>query len=197
MIVWDQPPGQLLQQSVLHNQRISAQTFRNRLREAHLHAHHPHRGLDLTAVRRRNRLEWANAQIRWRLAFWRGILFTDESRFSLYRADGRQRVWNCVAEQFADVNVVDQVAHGCGAFMVWAGICYGLWTQVHFIDGILNAQRYRDEILRPIVVPFIHYHPTCCSIIMQHHPAAQDRLPTEAKQGWAWSVPGWETSWEN
>ncbi len=30
-----------------------------------------------------------------------------------------------------------------------------------------------------------------------YHPAAQDRLPTEAKQGWAWSVPGWETFWEN
>ncbi len=26
-----------------------------------------------------------------------------------------------------------------------------------------------------------------------YHPAAQDWLPTEAKQGWAWSVPGWET----
>ncbi len=38
----------------LHNQRISAQTVRNRLREAHLHARHPHRGLDLTAVHRRN-----------------------------------------------------------------------------------------------------------------------------------------------
>ncbi len=34
----------------LNNQRISAQTVRNRLREAHLHARHPHRGLDLTAV---------------------------------------------------------------------------------------------------------------------------------------------------
>ncbi len=34
----------------LHNQRISAQTIRNRLMEAHLHARHPHRGLDLTAV---------------------------------------------------------------------------------------------------------------------------------------------------
>ncbi len=52
----------------LNNQRMSAQTVRNRLREAHLHARHPHRGLDLTAVRRRNRLEWANAHIRWRLA---------------------------------------------------------------------------------------------------------------------------------
>ncbi len=30
-----------------------------------------------------------------------------------------------------------------------------------------------------------------------YHSAAQDRLPTEAKQGWAWSIPGWETSWEN
>ncbi len=27
-----------------------------------------------------------------------------------------------------------------------------------------------------------------------YHPTAQDWLPTEAKQGWAWSVPGWETS---
>ncbi len=151
----------------LHNQRISAQTVRNRLREAHLHAHRPHRSLDLTAVRRRNRLEWANAHIRWRLALWRGVLFTDESRFSLYRADGRQRVWRCVGERFAEVNVVDRVAHGGGGVMVWAGVCYGQRTQVHFIDGILNAQRYRDKILRPIVVPFIHDH----HLMLQHDDA--------------------------
>ncbi len=52
----------------LYNQRISAQTVRNSLREAHLHAGRPHPGLDLTAVRRRNRLEWENAYIQWRLA---------------------------------------------------------------------------------------------------------------------------------
>ncbi len=83
-------------------------------------------------------------------------LFTDESQFSLYRADGRQRVWHRVGEWFADVNVVDRVPHGGGGVMVWAGACYGQRTQVHFIDGILNAQRYRDEILRPNVVPFIY-----------------------------------------
>ncbi len=79
----------------LHNQRISAQTVRNRLREAHLYARRPHRGLNLTAVLRRNRLEWTNAHIRWHLALWSSVLFMDESRFSLYRADGRQRVWVC------------------------------------------------------------------------------------------------------
>ncbi len=41
----------------LHNQIIFAQTVRNRLREAHLHARHPHRGLNLIAFHRHNCLE--------------------------------------------------------------------------------------------------------------------------------------------
>ncbi len=149
----------------LHNQIISAQTVINRLREAHLHDRHPHLGLNLTAVRRRSRLAWANAHIRWRLALWRGVLFTDESWFLLYRADGRP---SCrVSERFTDVNVVDRMAHGGGGVMVWAGVCYGQRTQVLFTDGILNAQRYHDEILRPIVVPFIHDH----HLMLQHNNA--------------------------
>ncbi len=175
----------------LHNQRISVQTVRNRLREAHLHASRPHRGLDLTAVRHRNRLEWANAHIRWRLALWRGVLCTDESRFSLYRTDGRQRVWRRVGERFADVNAVDRVAHGGGGVMVWPGICYGQRTQVHFIDGILNAQRYRDEILRPIVVPFIHDH----HLMLQHDNARPHvaRICTQFLETENIPVPGQHT----
>ncbi len=145
----------------LHNQWISAQTVINRLREAHLHARRPHRGLILTAVRRRNRFEWANAHIRWWLVLWRGVLFTDESRFSLYKADDRQRVWHCVGEQFC-------WCQRCGSSGPWG---YGmgrrmLWTTNTgvLINGILKAQKYREEILRPIVVPFIHDH----HLILQH-----------------------------
>ncbi len=43
---------------------------------------------------------------------------------------------------------------------------------MHFIDGILNVQRYRDEILGPIVVPFIHDHRLMFSMIM-HGPMLQ------------------------
>ncbi len=106
----------------------------------------------------------ANAHIQWHLALWRGVLFTDESRFSLYREDGRQHIWHCVGERFADVNVVDRVAHGGGGVISWVGVCFGQRTQVHFIDGILNAQRYRDEILRSIVEPFIQDH----HLMLQH-----------------------------
>ncbi len=88
-----------------------------------------------------------------------GEVFSSRMNPSFHcRADGRQHVWRRVGEWFADVNVVDRVSHGSGGVMVWAGVCYGQRTQVHFIDGILNAQRYCDEILRPNVVPFIHDH---------------------------------------
>ncbi len=73
-------------------------------------------------------------------------------------------VWRCVCERFADVNVVDRVAHDGSGVMVWAGVCYGQGTQVHFIDGIFNAERYRDEIMRLILVPFIHDH----HLMLQH-----------------------------
>ena len=45
----------------------------------------------------------------------------------------------CVGEQFADVNVVNRVPHGCNGVMVWAGTSYGQRTQLHFIDGNLNT----------------------------------------------------------
>ncbi len=46
-----------------------------------------------------------------------------------------------------------------------------------------------------ILVSYILNKPACLFCQQAHHPAAQDWLPTEAKQGWAWSVSGWET-WE-
>ena len=77
-------------------------------------------------------------------------------RFSLH-CTGQMADSVYVGERFADVSVVVQVPRG-GGVMVWEGICYGQRTQVHFIDAVLNAQRYCDEILWPIVVPFIHDH---------------------------------------
>ncbi len=154
----------------LHNQRISAQTVRNRLREAHLHARRTHRGLDLTAVHRRNRLEWANAHIQWRLALWRGVFFTDESRFSLYRADGRQRVWR-------SVGLLKSTLWIEGPLWRW-GYCMGrrmLWTTNtgafywwHFECTEITVTRSWGPLLCHSSMTIT----SCCSMIM-HGPMLQ------------------------
>ncbi|XP_071104304.1 uncharacterized protein [Haliotis cracherodii] len=45
--------------------------------------------------------------------------------------------------------------YGGGSVMVWGGICGDEKTELVSIEGSLTAQRYTDNILRPVVLPFI------------------------------------------
>ena len=51
-----------------------------------------------------------------------------------------------------------EIGLGRGSVMVWGGISHGLKSQLVVIDGNLTAARYRDEILRPHVIPFLQQH---------------------------------------
>ena len=42
--------------------------------------------------------------------------------------------------------------------MIWGGISHVERTDLKVIDGNLNAAHYRDEILAPIVLPFLRRH---------------------------------------
>ncbi len=141
----------------LHNQI----TVRKHLREAHLHVRHPHRvltWLQFVVV-----IDLSGQMLTFDGVWHFGEVFPSRMNPG-FHCTGQiaDSVW--AGERFADVNVVDRVAHGGGGVMIWAGVCYGQRIQVHFTDGILNAPRYRDEILRPIVVPFIHDH----HLMLQH-----------------------------
>ena len=39
--------------------------------------------------------------------------------------------------------------------MVWAGICHDGHTQLKIVQETLNAVKYKDDILDPIVLPFL------------------------------------------
>ena len=39
--------------------------------------------------------------------------------------------------------------------MVWAGICHDCRTQLKSVQETLNAVKYRDDVLDPIVLPFL------------------------------------------
>uniref|UniRef100_A0A674BTZ1 Transposase Tc1-like domain-containing protein n=1 Tax=Salmo trutta TaxID=8032 RepID=A0A674BTZ1_SALTR len=66
----------------IHNPSISAQTIRNRLREAGLR---PVVRQVLTRHHRQQRRLWAQTHRRWTRQDWQKVLFTDESRFCLTR----------------------------------------------------------------------------------------------------------------
>ena len=77
-----------------HNNRIHPQTVRNRLHDVGLRTRRPYAGIPLTVRRRAIRLNWLERHqlVNFPKRPWRNILFSDESRFSLHRADGRKHV---------------------------------------------------------------------------------------------------------
>lgn len=135
--------------------RISGRTVRNRLRDYGIRPRRPCVRPLLQPRHRQARLQWSRNHLRWRLAQWQGILFTDESRFHLDGSDGRQRVYRRVGERYRDQCISQRRYYGGGSVMVWGGITAHGRTPLVLVEGNLNAQRYRDEVLRPHVVPFI------------------------------------------
>ena len=77
----------------LLNNRISAQTVRNHLRENGLRERRLYVGCVLTQRHRQNRFNWVRVHTLWIRRRWNTVLFSDESRFSLQRGDGRVRVY--------------------------------------------------------------------------------------------------------
>ena len=134
---------------------VSTQTVRNRLHDDGLRARRPLVCPVLTRAHCVARLEFAREHQPWQLRHWRGVLFTNESRFTVNHNDRRVRVWRRQGERNAECNIIENNRYGGGSVMVWGGISMDGRTDLHvFGRGGINAVRYRDEILEPIVRPF-------------------------------------------
>ena len=127
--------------------------------ENNLRSRRPYVRTVLTDCFSRDRLQWAYRHINWTRQDWRTVLFSDDSRFALSNSDGRIRVYRRRGERYADCCILQRGRFGGGGcVMVWAGIGYGYRTQLVVIDGNLNAQKYRDHVLAPHVVPLLQNH---------------------------------------
>ena len=109
----------------------------------------------MSARHRQLMLAWARRYLRFALADWGRVLFTDESRFNLRRSDGRNRVFRRRVENYNDVYVRERGQFGDGSVMVWAGITFHTKNPMIPIHQNLNAERYQNTILQPVAIPHI------------------------------------------
>ncbi|ELT91910.1 hypothetical protein CAPTEDRAFT_26598, partial [Capitella teleta] len=68
-------------------------TVRRRLEAAGMNARRPLQATKLSNQTRENRVIWAQRRRRLTLQQWERVLFSDESHFCCWVADGRQRIW--------------------------------------------------------------------------------------------------------
>ncbi|GFV64684.1 transposable element Tcb2 transposase [Trichonephila clavipes] len=78
------------------------------------------------------------------------------SRFSVHPDNRRIFIWRDRGSRNNSAFVHESVRFGGGGVLVYGGISIDRRTDFYIIrDGPLTARRYRNEILRPIVVPYV------------------------------------------
>lgn len=141
--------------SRVRNVQISINSVRNRLREVGIRARMPVTAPLLTRAHRVARLRFARQHVNWNVNDWANILFTDESRFSIFGSDRRIPVYRREGERFAQCNIRSARNFGGGSIMVWGGICLEGHTELAvFRRGSLTADRYIRDVLEEHVIPF-------------------------------------------
>ena len=134
---------------------ISTQTVWNCLHAVGLYARQPVVCVRLTAIHRWAFREWATEHVHWRRNGWSDILYSNESWFSFHPDNRRIFIWSECCIQNNPAFAHESFRFDVGGGMVYAGISIDRCTDLHIIqNGVLTGRRYKDEILRPIVVPY-------------------------------------------
>ena len=128
--------------------------------------------MPLSQRHRQARLAWTRQNPRWTNQQWATVLFTDESRFLLDKLNRRPLVWRRRGERYANCAIAEHDRYGGGSLMVWGGISVRSCTELLVLNGTLTGQRYINEVLQPVVLPFVQ----------QHHVVLQD---DNARPHWA------------
>lgn len=107
----------------------------------------------MTTLQKRNRLKWAREHQNWTQKQWCNIIWSDESKFDVCVGDSRKRVLRTSSEAFHNDCLVKKVKFPASV-MVWGCMSAKGVGKLHFIDGIVNAQKYK-EILEASFLPSI------------------------------------------
>ena len=151
-----------------HGRPISSRTVRRRLSNQGLTCCRPYVGPVLTDRHRQARRNWAANNAFLGRHPWRNVVFSDESRFCVSHVDGRVRVYRRRGERYQDTCVVQHHRFGGPSVMVWGAITSDFRSQLVVINGNLTAQRYVNDVLQPILLPFLAQHGGPNRLVFQH-----------------------------
>lgn len=133
---------------------VSSRTIRRRLSGFGLQARIPRKKPYLNQKQREKRVKWAKEYIKWSENQWRQVIWSDESKISLFGSDGRKYVRRRVGEALHP-DCIEATTKNPTSVMIWACMSADGVGRIQVIDGILNAKKYIETVLEPKLIPSI------------------------------------------
>ncbi|KAI5117840.1 hypothetical protein M0805_008112 [Coniferiporia weirii] len=121
---------------------VATRTIQRRLRDQGLLCRIRRSKPYLSKVHKEWRRKWALEHADWTVEDWHCIIFSDESKFQLFKSDGHQYCYIKPGQALSARFTKKTVKHGGGSIMVWGCITGQGMGQLHRIEGIMCGLDY-------------------------------------------------------
>ena len=120
----------------------------------------------LSRANQTKRLQFALERQHWTVKDWSKIVFSDESKFNLYKSDGRTYVQRSMGEALDPKCMQQTVKHGGGNVMVWGAFTFLCVSPIVQINHQMKAVDYVN-ILKEHLLPFLEHFPKGGKVFQQ------------------------------
>ena len=125
---------------------VSRQTVSRRLQEIGLFNRTPRKKPLVSSKNNKKRLEFANRFVIWTYENWAKLFFSDESKFNLFRNDGKNNVKRYIGERLSAKCTKKTVKFGGGSVMVFGMFSSQGTTPLVRLQTRVNAQIYKNIV---------------------------------------------------
>lgn len=137
-----------------YNIEISAQSIRDALKRNGMRARIRRKKPLLNDRHKKKRMKFARKTKNWTLSDWDKVVWSDESKFTVFGTGGRQYYWKRAGEALRSHHIKPTVKHGGGSVMVWGcmvaeGIGFLCRIQGN-MDAALYQEILQDEFLETL-----------------------------------------------
>lgn len=126
---------------------VALQTIRNVLHNEGIRGRRPVKKPFISEVNRKKRLDFATKYVNEPLDFWKKIIFSDESKFEVFKPANILTIWRKNKTALDKRNILKTVKGGGGNVMVWGCMAYSGVGNLEVLEGIMTARSY-VEVLR-------------------------------------------------
>lgn len=121
---------------------VHPRTVRRVLNSAGYNARVCRKKPQISKVNQMKRLSFAKEHINKGIDFWDKVIFSDESKFSIYKSDGRVLTWRKKGEALQEKHIQSTVKHGGAGVMVWGCMSAAGVGELVFIDEVMDKNIY-------------------------------------------------------